>query len=1525
MSTSGPLQRWVSRLLGDSREPDRPLATSDLAAGARVGRYVIVERLGRGGMGVVYHARDTTLDRAVALKFLPPHLNEDRDAAQRLLVEARAAARIDHPNICTIHEIGWLDDGRSFIAMAYYEGRTLGATLREDGPMGPRRAAGVGLALARGLERAHAAGIIHRDIKPANVFLTADGPVKILDFGIAKLPGVDLTREGAAIGTVAYMSPEQIQGQEVDARTDLWALGVVLYEMCAGERPFVGDDQVVLLHQILELDPPPLSELLAGVPAEFSDLVERCLRKNRQERPVTAAGLIKVLESVVAEEPRAGGAGRGTPHSAAAPGLAAGGERRPTTVLVAELSGRGALEEALSPERVDAFVDACHTAMEAQIVRHGGIVNRRGRERTHGLFGIPVAREDDALRAVRSARALIQCVDEIAREAGVHDRVGLRCGLDSGRVVAREEAGGEARFRVVGGPAERVLRIAPLARPGDVLISEPCRRLVTPFFETEPGPAVPGDADDAGSRTFRVLAETGIRTRLEAATADDLTDLTGRDLELRTLFGALDAAARGEGALVTITGEIGVGKSRLLYEFEQRIDRERFDVARGRCLPSGSDVPYLPFVDVLRDSLGLDELDGREDARVVGERVRGIAPELEGYIPFYLQLLSMEGNEGRTLQESLAGEQLRLALVESLSALPTLRAQRRPGILLLEDWQWADGPSRQVLHQLLEMASAYPLLVVVTTRPEPEIDWGSPGRHTPIVLGPVGPEDSARIVRSVLGAEEVPDALLEVLHERTGGNPFFLEEMCHALRESGTVSVDGARVSVGAAIDRLELPDTVQGVVRTRLDRLDGDARRLIRYAAVIGREFGRDVLEHAMPGADDPSAGLERLRELGLIQRIRVVPKLVYRFKHALTQEVAYDSLLDRQRSEIHGQVGRALETLHTDLLDEQRDALAEHFARAGEWGKAVEYGMAAADRLWSLSEVAEASETQARAMEWASHLPPEEAFEKRTELLLRQERLFEDLGARDRQREVIDELLRTLDPERHPTHLATACIRSADLCVLTGDHEGAERALEAALELGRGAELKAIEGHALRSFGFLRGYQERHREAIDFVERALELERELGNERAVVSNLCNLGVLYRTLGEYDRALATLEEALAIQRRTPDGTSGVETHHRASEGYILHSIANVYSARGDNGRALAYLEDARRSEEATARAVSIVNVHYHMTAIARIHIDEGRIDEGLALYRESAEVVRRARHLERLGNSARLLGDVLLNLERYEEALPSLEEAADIYTRIKNGAAAAMWRGVAIAREALDRDDAHEAWATAAEIADEIGDTALSVEAHEGRGRTTRATDPVGSLRAYRMALERAADLGDPKRRGGLCYKVGVLHWESRAYEEALASFEAACEEFEEAGDRPDLGLALNSAGRTLRDLGRLGDARARLEEAVALNRESGERLLEAHALATLGDVLLDIGDLAAAGERFTDALDIRRSLDDLAGQGWMLCRLARVQAARGARDGVAYYASEAADIASRCGDAELQRECEALQRDTDPKHPEV
>ncbi len=297
--------------------------------GRTVSHYHILEKLGEGGMGVVYKAEDTKLKRMVALKFLPPELTRDKEAKERFIHEAQAASALDHPNICTIHEIGETEPapgesggGQIFMVMACYEGETLKKRIPQGGAddrslLPIPEALGIAIQIAQGLSKAHGHGIVHRDIKPANIFITREDMVKIVDFGLAKLAGqTQLTKAGATLGTVAYMSPEQARGEVLDHRTDIWSLGVILYEMLTGQMPFRGEyDQVVLYH-IMDADPEPMSGLRAGVPTELERIVNKALTKDPRERYQHADDMLVDLRKAGKES---GSAGRIQPSLGAKP------------------------------------------------------------------------------------------------------------------------------------------------------------------------------------------------------------------------------------------------------------------------------------------------------------------------------------------------------------------------------------------------------------------------------------------------------------------------------------------------------------------------------------------------------------------------------------------------------------------------------------------------------------------------------------------------------------------------------------------------------------------------------------------------------------------------------------------------------------------------------------------------------------------------------------------------------------------------------------------------------------------------------------------------------------------------------------------------------------------------------------------------------------------------------------------------------------------------------------------------------
>jgi tetratricopeptide (TPR) repeat protein/class 3 adenylate cyclase len=1508
----GPVDELAQKLFSSgtlrSREPP-------LHPGQTVGRYRILQRLGGGGMGVVYEARDLRLDRSAALKFIAPAFSADAHARERFLVEARSAAALDHPNICTIYEIGECDDGQLFIAMPRYTGETLRQRI-ERGPLPLPEAITTARSIAQGLSAAHDAGIVHRDVKPANVFLTTDGAIKLLDFGIAKLSDESITVAWSRPGTVAYMSPEQARGQQVAEPTDVWSLGVVLYEMLAGVRPFRGAHEQVVLRAIIDDEAPAVRTARPEVPELLAGVIRKALQKSPELRYANAREMLHDLELLneVDGRPRAPSSQVPirTSLTSKGAGLPPQGDRRLATVVVANLSGYAALMETLAPAELEQMLRRIRQAAQAVASQHEGVINQCTGEQIQLVFGIPVTHEDDCRRALRAA---LDLRDRI-RTLGAPIDLQLHTGIDTGQVITRRDESGTTEYRIAGSVSQVAHGLAALAAPNEILVSPDCHRIASPYFEMEAAPPITLSDRPSPFVPHRVSGETGLQTRLEAAEKAGLTPFTGRDAELTILRRCLDDAIAGRGRIVTVTGEAGMGKSRLLHEFNQSMRGASVQVLHGRCQSYGGGVAYLPFIDVLREQLvpsGTDLVRRREE---IGARVVAIAPALEEFVPLYLHLLAVPGSEAAS--KHFHGEQFPLAMQEALTAILTLSARAQPAVLLLEDWHWVDQASHAVLDYLSGMVSDYPLLVVVTYR-SGLTKWEPSAEHTQISLAPLEVSSSRAILKSVLRAERLPDGLDMLLHERTGGNPFFLEEICHGLLEDGRLRVDHGEAIVVGSLEELQLPDTVQGVIRARLDRLEPSARELVRLASVIGREFSRRLLEQTMAGAGSLPMAIQSLKTAGLIQQTHVVPDAAYRFKHILTQEVAYASLLEHQRKTLHGRVGEAIETLHADRLEEWYERLAHHFSRAEAWSKAVEYAIRCAHRDKALSQFSEAFQILERALAWVARLPDDaERHQTYIRILLRQERLCETLGRRGMQQRIIDELISLLEPAGDRVNLAEVYLRQGDVFTLLSRFAEAEQALMRSLELRRELDDTIGERNTLRSLGLLRWHQGRHAEALEFVERSLAISRHYGDTVAIVEDVANLGPVLRALGSIERARDELEEALNLLDRSIAEATDPRMIRELGErqSYVLHNLSNLHRELGDHDQALTYLQ---RAMHITAQHRQPVKLSYHLTSIAHLALQRGDIDESLRNYREAVELTRKARFAPGLAQSLRFLGELLLGLGQREEALSQFQEAAALFAQLKDLAAEAhIWSRVAEIHEREGRDpDALAAWSRVRSLTQRSSDARREMSALEGLARVARRhiAEPSLALGYYHDALKLAQQLRDDAAEARLRNSLGIVEWTRGEFEEALEHYETARRIFERRNERDHLGLILNSIGVTLRELGRFDEARRVLEHALEVHRETGEVRLEGHALAVLGDVLTAMGDAASAAERYSESLGIRRTLGDRAGEGWMLNRLARTHFTLGLAEEARKLLKDAGGIAEQLGDSELLRSCEQLE----------
>jgi class 3 adenylate cyclase/tetratricopeptide (TPR) repeat protein len=980
------------------------------------------------------------------------------------------------------------------------------------------------------------------------------------------------------------------------------------------------------------------------------------------------------------------------------------GERKQVTVLFADLKGSMELLADRDPEEARKILDPVLELMMEAVHRYEGTVNQVMGDGIMALFGAPIAHEDHAVRAcyaaMRMQRRVSIYADEIQQQGGTP--VQIRVGVNSGEVVVRA-IGRDLHmdYTAVGQTTHLAARMEQMAKPGSVLLTGDTLKLAEGFVEVRSLGAVPVKGLGAPTQVYELAAVASARSRLQASVARGLSRFVGRDLEVEQLAQALDRAAAGHGQAVAVVGEAGVGKSRLAWEFTRSHRTHGWLVLESGSVSYGKGTPYLPVIELLKTYCRIQQ---RDEPREIRERVAGklltLDRALDPLLTPLLALLDVPVDDAAWT--ALDPPQRRQRTLDAIKRLLLRESQVQPLLLLFEDLHWMDTETQALLDGLVESLPTARLLLLVNYRPEYQHAWGSKTYYRQLRIDPLPSESANELLDSLLGPDKALDPLKQLLIERTEANPLFLEESVRTLVETGALAGQRGTYQLRRPVESLNMPATVQTIIAARIDRLEPSAKQLIQSAAVIGKDVPMSLL---LAIADAPEHQvrdeLARLQAAEFLYETKLFPDLEYTFKHALTHEVTYGSLLLERRRVLHAHIVETLERIAGDRVVEKVDRLAHHAVRGEVWDKALVYCRQAGEKVMARSAYREAVRYFEDALRALQHLPAsQDTSAQAIDLRFNLRQALFPLG----------EFGRILDDLRHAASLAES--------------------------LGDPRRLGRVYSYLTNHYRILGEYDH----AVASGRRALAIATDLDDVALQVTIHEHLGLLYFALGHYTESMGFLKHNVAI-------LTGTLVHERFGLAGLPSVVSRSYLTRclaemGAFGEGIIIGHEAVQIAEVAAHPYDRIAAY---SGVGMLALSQGDLPRALSLLEQSLDLCQIANIPIWFPVVAAGLGSAYALAGRSGEGLRLLEQAFE-----KHGSTRAhpLWM-TSLSEAYLLAEQLDDAYAVA-------GQALVTHRKNQGRGNeahTLRLLGDIASVRDprdlataedhYRQALVLANGLG--------------------------------------------------------------------------------------------------------------------------------------------------------------------------------------
>jgi class 3 adenylate cyclase/tetratricopeptide (TPR) repeat protein len=926
------------------------------------------------------------------------------------------------------------------------------------------------------------------------------------------------------------------------------------------------------------------------------------------------------------------------------------GERKQVTVFFADIKDSTRLIEGLDPEAAQRLLDpAIHIMMHA-VHRFEGTVNQVLGDGIMALFGAPIAHEDHALRACYAALALQSTIrpyaEEVRRTHGL--LLQLRVGLNSGEVVVRAIGNDlHMEYSAVGQHTHLAARMEQLATPGSILLTAATLRLVEGLVRVNTLGPMPVKGLTDPVEVFELVGASALRWRFQAAAARGLTRFVGRQAELDALHQALEHAGAGHGQVIAVIGDAGVGKSRLVYECVHSHRTQSWLVLESASVSYGKATPYFPVIDLLKRYVHVEDTD---EPRAMRARVTGqlltLDETLQDTIPALLALLDVLPDDHTFLK--LDPPQRRQRTLAALKRVLLRESQVQPLLLVFEDLHWIDAETQALLDSLVESLPTAHLLLLANYRPEYQHSWGSKTYYTQLRLDPLPPASADELLHALLGDDPSLVPLKQLLIARAEGNPFFLEESVRTLVETGVLVGERGAYRLAQPLAGLQVPATVHAVLAARIDQLPPEEKHLLQTAAVVGTEVPLPLLQAIaeLPEAAVHSA-LAHLQAAEFLYETRLFPEHEYTFKHALTHEVAYSSLLQERRRTLHARIVQALQGLAPDRLAEQVERLAHHALRGEVWDKAVAYLQQAGEKVSARSAYREAVGYFEQALNALPYLQEQRhTIEQAIDLRLALRSALRPSGDYGRILAALGEaeaLAVALDDQRR---LAQVSLFLAEHFRLMGTHDQAIVAAQRALALATAEGEVVLHALANQHLGIAHQAQGDYRRAIDCLGHTVAaLEGARRHERfgqfflPAVNSRANLAWCHAELGMFAEGRTLGEEGLHIAETVT---------HPGSLMFAYYGVGLLSLCQGDLSRALPLLE----------RAMGIchdgdLGVFFPRMAapLGAVYTLGGRVADAIPLLTQAMEQTTAPEAIGLHALCSRFLGEAHLLAGRLEEA----------------------------------------------------------------------------------------------------------------------------------------------------------------------------------------------------------------------------------------------------------------------------------